>query len=55
MRVSTAHPLAALWSAWKAAAEALQSARGKQADLERESERLAWQIGEVEKLAPQSR
>ena len=46
-------PLTALWSAWKAAAEALQSARGKQADLERESERLAWQIGEVEKLAPQ--
>ncbi len=47
-------PLAGLWSAWKAAVEALQSARGKQAELERESERLAWQIGEVDKLAPQA-
>ena len=44
--------LATLWSAWKAAAEGLETARGKQAELERESERLAWQIGEVDKLAP---
>ena len=47
-----AAPLAALWSRWKAAGEALESARNKQADLDRERERLAWQIGELGKLAP---
>ena len=47
-----AAPLAAAWSAWKTAGEALDVARGKQADLDRERERLAWQIGEVDKLAP---
>ena len=47
-----AAPLAAAWSRWKAATEALDGARGKQADLERERERMAWQIGEVGKLAP---
>ncbi|CAN5764730.1 DNA repair protein RecN [soil metagenome] len=45
-------PLAALWSGWKAAGDALESARNRQADLDRERERLAWQIGEVDKLAP---
>ncbi len=47
-----AAPLAAAWSRWKAATEALDRARSQQADLERERERLAWQVGEVEKLAP---
>jgi DNA repair protein RecN (Recombination protein N) len=47
-----ATPLAVAWSRWKAATEALDSARHKQADLERERERMAWQIGEVDKLAP---
>jgi DNA repair protein RecN (Recombination protein N) len=47
-----AAPLAALWSAWKQAAEALAAAGTQQAGLERERERLAWQIGEVDKLAP---
>jgi DNA repair protein RecN (Recombination protein N) len=45
-------PLAARWSDWRAAAQALATAREKQGDLERERERLAWQIGEVAKLAP---
>ena len=45
-------PLAARWSEWRAATQALAGARGKQGDLERERERLAWQIGEVAKLAP---
>lgn len=45
-------PLAAAWQQWKAASEALATARGAQADLERERERLAWQIGELDKLAP---
>ena len=47
-------PLAAAWATWKAAAQALDAARDKQADLERERERLAWQIGELDKLAPGS-
>ena len=47
-----AAPLAALWSGWKQATEALAAAGTQQAGLERERERLAWQIGEVDKLAP---
>ena len=49
-----AAPLAEAWSRWKAAADALQHAQSRQADLSRERERLAWQIGEVDKLAPGS-
>ncbi|MCH7344485.1 DNA repair protein RecN [Pelomonas sp. CA6] len=37
---------------WRAAHEALETARGRQAELAREHERLAWQIGELERLAP---
>ena len=47
-----AAPLAALWSEWKRAAELLAAAGLQQASLARERERLAWQIGEVDKLAP---
>ena len=45
-------PLASLWQAWKAAQAALADARLRGESLERERERLAWQIGEVDKLAP---
>ena len=44
--------LASLWQAWKAAEAALADARARGETLERERERLAWQIGEVDKLAP---
>jgi len=47
-----AAPLAALWSQWKHATDALVLAGTQQAGLDRERERLAWQIGEVDKLAP---
>ena len=47
-----AAPLATLWSQWKHAAEALAAAGTQQAQQGRERERLAWQIGEVAKLAP---
>ncbi len=47
-----AAPLAALWSQWKQATDALALAGTQQAGLDRERERLAWQIGEVDKLAP---
>jgi DNA repair protein RecN (Recombination protein N) len=36
----------------KAAAEALDRARERRDEIERERERLAWQIGELDKLAP---
>jgi DNA repair protein RecN (Recombination protein N) len=45
-------PLAAAFQQWKAAAEALAHARTAAADMAREHERLAWQIGELDKLAP---
>ena len=40
-------------AAWKDAAERLQRAEAEQAQSQRERERLAWQISEVETLAPQ--
>ena len=45
-------PLARAHAAWKQAAEALEKTRGQQADALRERERLAWQIGELDGLAP---
>jgi len=44
--------LASLWQAWKATEAALADARARGETLQRERERLAWQIGEVDKLAP---
>lgn len=44
--------LAALFSRWREAVQTLQDARSRQDSLERERERLAWQIGEIDKLAP---
>lgn len=45
-------PLSAAWQAWRETQQQLDDARSRQADLERERERLSWQIGEVDKLAP---
>jgi DNA repair protein RecN (Recombination protein N) len=45
-------PLQAAWAAWRAALQRLQDARSQRDTLERERERLAWQIAEVDKLAP---
>jgi DNA repair protein RecN (Recombination protein N) len=44
--------LSAQWQAWKAAESALADARARGETLQRERERLAWQIAEVDKLAP---
>ncbi len=44
--------LAGLWQAWRAAQKTLADARAAQDSLQRERERLAWQIAEVDKLAP---
>src|SRR6185295_6054566 len=45
-------PLQGLWQQWRAAQKTLAEARDAQDSLQRERERLAWQIGEVDKLAP---
>ncbi|MDT9000218.1 DNA repair protein RecN [Paucibacter sp. APW11] len=45
-------PLARTHAAWKQASEALAGAQQRQGELARERERLAWQLGEIERLAP---
>lgn len=42
----------ASWQRWRQAQERLDQARSSQQNLESERERLSWQIGELEKLAP---
>jgi DNA repair protein RecN (Recombination protein N) len=44
--------LLARWQAWRAADRALADARQAQGTLERDRERLGWQIAEVDRLAP---
>jgi DNA repair protein RecN (Recombination protein N) len=48
----TTQRLLQLWQAWRGAQKTLEEARAAQDSLQRERERLAWQIGEVDKLAP---
>ncbi len=45
-------PLSAAWHQWRLALQKLDTARAQQATLASERERLAWQVGEVNKLAP---
>ncbi|MFN7723816.1 MAG: DNA repair protein RecN [Rubrivivax sp.] len=45
-------PLAQRWATWRQALAALETARSQRDTLERERERLAWQVGEVDKLNP---
>jgi len=45
-------PMQARWGAWRGTQRTLDEARAAQASLQQERERLAWQIGEVDKLAP---
>ena len=42
------------WTGWREARKALDDARSAQDSLQRERERLAWQIAEVDKLAPEA-
>jgi DNA repair protein RecN (Recombination protein N) len=49
-----AQRLQQLWQGWRAAQKTLADARAAQDSLQRERERLAWQIGEVEKLGPRA-
>ena len=45
--------LSTLWQTWRLSQTSLSDAVAKQDSLQRERERLAWQIGELEKLNPQ--
>lgn len=45
-------PVALAWHDWRSALASLEQARAAQTTLQREHERLSWQIGELEKLAP---
>ena len=45
-------PVHNAWQAWREARQALDDARRAQDTLATERERLAWQIGELDKLAP---
>lgn len=47
-------PLAAVWQRWRVAGKLLVDALAVQDSLQRERERLSWQIGELDKLAPQA-
>ncbi len=49
--ISTA-ALSAAWHQWRIAQKELSDARGAQDSLQRERERLLWQIGELDKLSP---
>ncbi|MBT0569583.1 DNA repair protein RecN [Curvibacter sp. CHRR-16] len=44
--------LGQLWADWRQTQQALEQARSAQDNLQRERERLQWQIGELDKLAP---
>jgi len=46
-------PMAHAWAHWRARLAALDEARARRDGLDRERERLAWQIGELDKLSPQ--
>lgn len=45
-------PLLQAWAAWRNAQAAYDHARGQQASLDQERERLAWQLGELDRLDP---
>ena len=48
----TTERLGGVWQSWRQAQKTLADARSAQDSLQRERERLAWQIGELDKLAP---
>lgn len=45
-------PMAEAWTVWRHVLAALEAARSRGEELERERERLTWQIGELDRLAP---
>jgi DNA repair protein RecN (Recombination protein N) len=49
----TASGVARAWRAWRDATQALDTAQNRDRELQLERERLAWQLSEFDKLAPQ--
>jgi len=49
---ATTADVEACWAQWRTDQKALDQARTDRATLQQERERLQWQIGEIEKLAP---
>jgi len=50
-RLSTT-ALSQAWQTWRSALSSLEQAKGAQDSLQRERERLQWQLGELQKLQP---
>jgi len=48
------HSLQTVWDAWRTAQQTLTHAKQAQHQLQQERERLAWQMAEVDKLAPRA-
>ncbi len=51
--LDTAAAVTRAWRAWRDAAQAVETARSKDRELQLERERLAWQLTELDKLSPQ--
>ncbi|MDR5778477.1 DNA repair protein RecN [Caballeronia sp. LZ065] len=51
--LDTAGAVNRAWRAWRDAQQALESAQSRDRELQLERERLAWQLSEFDKLAPQ--
>lgn len=47
--------LSRCWQAWREAKQQLGAAQSAQANLQRERERLIWQLGEMDKLQPKAK
>lgn len=52
--VDTAAAVNRAWRAWREAQQAVDAAQSRDRELQLERERLAWQLSEFDKLAPQS-
>ncbi|PLZ03278.1 DNA repair protein RecN [Burkholderia sp. WAC0059] len=50
---ATAAAVARAWRTWRDAAQALETAQTRDREIALERERLAWQLSELDKLAPQ--
>ena len=51
--LDTASSVTRAWRGWREAAQAVETAQTRDRELQLERERLAWQLAELDKLAPQ--
>ncbi|HEM7876790.1 TPA: DNA repair protein RecN [Burkholderia contaminans] len=52
--VADAANVARAWRAWRDATQAIEAAKAHERELQLEREKLAWQLAELDKLAPQA-